>query len=145
VLRIGELCTTLEDRRSGGSLTLVWSDDAIQWDADRRQIVFRDPDLGRLQLGDGARISVGGWAAGTLSKPNTGPDLSWVKRPHATCPVDIWVVHQVSTLELPPTSTVSPHDQPISGASSTIVWLLAAPLVVGMWLLWQRRWRAAGG
>ena len=143
VLRIGELCTTLEDRR-GGPLTLVWSDDAIRWDADRREIVFRDPDLGRLQLGDGARISVGGWAAGTLSEPNTGPDLSWVKRPHATCAADIWVVHQVSPLELPPTSTVSAQHQPMSGASSATVWQLAAPVVVGMGMLWQRRRRAAG-
>ncbi len=143
VLRIGERCTTLEDRR-GGPLTLVWSDDAIRWDADRRQIVFRDPDLGRLQLGDGARISVGGWAAGTLSKPNTGPDLSWVKRPHATCPADIWVVHQVSPQELPPTSTVPAQHQPMSGASSATVWQLAAPVVVGMGMLWQRRRRAAG-
>ncbi len=144
VLRIGERCTTLEDRRRGGPLTLVWSDDAIQWDADRRRILFQDPEFGRLQLGDGARISVGGWAAGTLSERSTGPELSWLKRPHATCPADIWVVHQVALQELPPTTAVSAHDQPISGASSTTVWLLAAPVVVGVWLLWLRRRRLAG-
>jgi heat shock protein HslJ len=87
---IGDDCVFLRSP-NGPRTTLIWRSGQTEWDAARRQIVFRDPDLGRISLAHGDRISLGGAALG--EGPYTAP--VWLARPDETCPVSAWVVNQI--------------------------------------------------
>lgn len=96
-LVISDRCVVLR-ADNGYRTTLVWRDGQTTWDADRRQITFRDRDLGQIRLSHGDQISLGG--AASDEGPYSGVwELAWLSEPDASCPMPQWVVHQVDFVD----------------------------------------------
>jgi hypothetical protein len=95
-LVITDRCVYLKGSRGEGD-TLVFRSGQTRWDAKRRQIVYRDRDLGEIRLSNGDRLMLGGYGLGTAAEPDNvevglGP---WIKEPDASCPARRWVAQQV--------------------------------------------------
>lgn len=95
-LSIGPRCVSLR-RNDGQRYTLVWRAGDTRWDPDTREILFVDRDLGLLRLGDGDRMTLGGYPAGTVASPTrSGFALRpWLALPDDSCPPMLWEVNQV--------------------------------------------------
>lgn len=100
-VRITDSCVFLE---SGADLTLlVWPEDRTAWDAETRTIAFANVDGGRVTLGDGMRVAIGG-SGESIEESGLTVEAwlgrtPWVSRPAASCPLDsYWAVGDVSRL-----------------------------------------------
>jgi hypothetical protein len=77
--------------------TLVFRSGQTRWDAKRRQIVYRDRDLGEIRLSNGDRLTLGGYGIGSAASPDNVevPIGPWIKEPDTSCPAQRWAVQQV--------------------------------------------------
>ena len=92
-LRITDRCVILRGKRGPG-VTLVWRAGDTRWDPGTGEILFVDRDDGLLRVGDGDRMTLGGYSP---EPGEEGPRLApWLAEPDASCPAELWVVHDVS-------------------------------------------------
>jgi hypothetical protein len=95
-LVITDRCVYLQTSRGKGD-TLVFRSGQTRWDAERRQIVYHDRDLGEIRLSNGDRLMLGGYGIGSAASPDNVevPIGPWIREPDATCPARRWVAEQV--------------------------------------------------
>lgn len=85
-LHIGDDCITL--RVAGQESTLVWRGAEVAWDSNAREVVFTSSQDGEIRLSDGETILVGGTGF-------TNPNPTWLSKPNASCPANLFTVHSV--------------------------------------------------
>jgi hypothetical protein len=92
-IRITDDCVILRGKRGPG-VTLVWRAGDTRWDPATGEILFADRDDGLLRLGDGVRVTLGGYSP---EPGEEGPRMApWLAEPDASCPAEQWMVHDVS-------------------------------------------------
>lgn len=101
-LSITDDCVELRTDRKIGSLLLAWTATMVQWDSERRTIMFVDLDGKKVQLRHGDYITVGG-RQGPVNRSNPPPQLqssggfsqAWIVEPAAACATYLWTVNSV--------------------------------------------------
>lgn len=101
-IRVTDGCAVLRGR-SGHEDTLGWRSGDTRWDATAREVVFTDRRLGEIRVGDGDRVTLGGFGV-TFGEPSPGPPVTWLVPPDPSCPQSVWVVHEIRLLDGVPTT-----------------------------------------
>ncbi len=102
LIRVSDECMVLR-AQGGHEDTLAWRSGDSRWDATTGEVVFTDRRLGEIRVGDGDRVTLGGFGV-TFGEPSPGPPVTWLVPPDPSCPPSVWVVHEIGLLAGPPTT-----------------------------------------